>query len=275
MNIQFPNSPTTPDRIELRDIIQSYTDSKTGKITTVIEGLNLLIEDIKDVGEFVVILGPSGCGKSTILRHIAGLQEPTSGLVLINGAPRTDDLAIGMVFQQYSALPWYSVLDNVALSLILKGVPQEEARSRSMEMLKVVGLEKEAYKYAKIGQLSGGQLQRVAIAASLIAAPELMLMDEPFGALDPRTRRKMQLMLAQLWLQLQSTIVFVTHDVAEAVFLGDVIYLMSTSPAQIVAKYEVKLPLERTLETRRSTEFLKQTYEVEDLMTGLENATKV
>lgn len=269
MNIPITNT-NLPDRIEMRNIRREFVNPKTKQTNVVLDGLNLLIEDVPNVGEFDVVLGASGCGKSTMLRLLAGLDTPTSGEVLINGVPRTEDTAISMVFQQYSALPWYSVLDNVALSLTLKGVQPDEARSRAMEMLSVVGLAEEAEKFAKVGQLSGGQLQRVAIAASLIATPDILLMDEPFGALDRQTRGKMQLLLAQLWLQLQSSIVFVTHDVPEAVFLADVIYLMSARPGQIAYRYEVKLPLDRNLDTKRSPEFQKQVWEVEDLLASLE-----
>jgi NitT/TauT family transport system ATP-binding protein len=261
-------APTTRKRvIELRHVSQTYDGGKT----FVFQDLNLCIEDITDQGEFVVLLGPSGCGKSTLLRYVAGLQKPTSGEILVNGAPKRDNEPISMVFQQYSSLPWKSVLDNVRLPLQLRGVSKEESTQRAMEMIARVGLAGHERKYAVYPLLSGGQLQRVAIARSLIANPAIILMDEPFGALDTNTRSSMQEMLADLWISLQATIIFVTHDISEAVFLGDDIYVLSANPARIVRRIHVDLPLERDRATKRTAKFAALVTDVEDTLLAVVN----
>lgn len=210
------------------------------------------------------------CGKSTILRHITGIQKPTSGEVLINGKPRDDKTTIGMVFQQYSSFPWLSVLDNVALGLKFKGVSQKERRARAMEMIKLVGLEGQESKYAKYPTLSGGQLQRVAIARSLVSTPEILQMDEPFGALDVNTRLKMQELLCQIWTKLKATVIFVTHDIPEAVYLGDEIFIMRSSPGMIAEKITVDLPYERNASMKREKRFTDQVYNIEDKLRALQ-----
>jgi NitT/TauT family transport system ATP-binding protein len=259
-NVKFINTEL-PDIIELRDVSQTYDGGKS----YIIKNLNLLVEDKPDQGQFIVILGPSGCGKSTVLRYMAGLQVPSEGEVLIHEKLRTDE-AISMVFQQYSSLPWRTVLGNVRLPLELHGIRHGEADERAMEMIKTVGLEGHEKKYAQYPVLSGGQLQRVAIARSLINNPEIVLMDEPFGALDTNTRFKMQIMLKGLWDSLQCTVIFVTHDIQEAVFLGDDIYIMSAGPAQIAAHIPVDLPYHRDRETKRSRRYTQLVQEVEDAL---------
>jgi NitT/TauT family transport system ATP-binding protein len=250
-----------PELINLRGVCQSY-----GK-RVVIDDFNLLIEDKPSVGEFIVLLGPSGCGKSTILRYIAGLQDPTSGEVTIKGKSRTG--FIPMVFQQYSNIPWLSVLDNVLLPTKFLGKPQENAQQRALEMIQRVGLRGHENKFAQDTLLSGGQLQRVAIARSLMANAEVLLMDEPFGALDLNTRLQMQLLLAEIWKNLQSTVVFVTHDIQEAVFLGDDIYLMSANPGKIVKHWVTGLPLTHDRTIRHEKKFTDLVSEIEDTMFAL------
>jgi NitT/TauT family transport system ATP-binding protein len=261
--IAFTNTPL-PDVIELRNVAQRYGDR------TVIEGLNFLVEDKPGQGQFVVVLGQSGCGKSTILRYVAGLQAPTSGQVLIKGRPRTDADVVGMVFQQYSSFPWLTVLENVRLGLDFRGVKRADATARAMEAIRAVDLLGHEKKYAKYPTLSGGQLQRVAIARSLVTNPEIILMDEPFGALDTNTRFKMQLNLAELWERLQSTIIFVTHDIREAVFLGDDIYIMGADPGRIVNHLAVDLPLRRDRATTRTARYIELVNELEDRMIRLD-----
>ena len=258
--IKFTNTQL-PDIIELRTVSQTYDDGKTW----IIKDLNLLIEDKPDQGQFVVILGMSGCGKSTLLRYIAGLQTPSSGHVLIHERLRSEE-AISMVFQQYSSLPWRTVLRNITLPLELKGIDLEDAEKRAMDMIRTVGLSGHEKKFAQYPILSGGQLQRVAIARSLISNPEIILMDEPFGALDTNTRFKMQLMLAELWDNLKCTVIFVTHDIQEAVFLGDDIYIMSTNPAKIVDHIGIDLPFHRDRDTKRSKRFTELVQKVEDAL---------
>ncbi len=248
--------------IELRGITQSYDNGET----VIIKDLNFLIEDKPAQGQFVVILGMSGCGKSTILRYIAGLQEPTAGSVLVNGQPVGADNRVSMVFQQYSSLPWMTVLDNVGLALRYKGVPKKERDEKAMELIELVGLAGHEHKFAQYPTLSGGQLQRIAIARSLIANSDILLMDEPFGALDIQTRIQMQDLLLSILHRFHSTIIFVTHDISEAVYLGDDIYIMKSAPSHFVEHIKVDLPLERSRDTKREQRFVDLVREVEDRM---------
>lgn len=248
--------------IELTDIGQSYDQGKNW----IMKDLRFMIEDKPEQGQFAVVLGMSGSGKSTLLRYIAGLQEPTEGKVLIHGKPVSNERRISMVFQQYSSLPWMSVLDNVALGLRFQGMNRKERNERAMEMLDVVGLAGHELKHAQYPTLSGGQLQRVAIARSLLANPEILLMDEPFGALDIRTRLEMQELLMRIWNKFHSTIIFVTHDIREAVFLGDDIYILKSQPSKIVKHIHVDLPLNRTNEVKRDPHYVDLVHEVEDAM---------
>lgn len=248
--------------IELKNISQSYDGGKT----FIIKDFNLLVEDKPDQGQFVIILGASGSGKSTILRYITGLQEPTIGEVLVKNQPVSRGKHISMVFQEYSSLPWMTVLDNVGLALRYQGVNKAERDAQSMELIKLVGLEGHENKYAQYPTLSGGQLQRVAIARSLLANPEILLMDEPFGALDIRTRLQMQDLLLEIWNKFHSTIIFVTHDIREAVYLGDDIYFMKSQPSRIVDHVQVDLPLQRDISVKRSNRFNELVHLVEDKM---------
>lgn len=260
--VQFTDSATMNNIIELKNIGQSYD----GGHSWIIKGLDLLIEDKPGQGQFIVILGMSGSGKSTILRYIAGLQKPTEGDVLVHGKPVDVKSRISMVFQQYSSLPWMTVLENVGLALAYQGVPKKERDERAMEMIKITGLEGHEKKYAMYPTLSGGQLQRVAIARSMIANPEILLMDEPFGALDVKTRIQMQELLLDLWERFHSTVIFVTHDISEAVYLGDDIYIMKYAPSLFVEHIKVELPLHRSWDTKRAPEFTKIVHHVEDTM---------
>lgn len=262
MNVKFEDTTARNNIIELRNIGQSYDGGKSW----IIKGLDLLIEDKPDQGQFVVILGMSGSGKSTLLRYIAGLQTPTEGTVLIKGSPVSDKQRVSMVFQEYSSLPWLTVLDNVALALDYKGVSKKDRYAKAMEVIEIVGLTGHEKKYAQYPALSGGQLQRVAIARSLIANPEIVLMDEPFGALDIRTRIQMQDMLINLWHRFHSTIIFVTHDISEAVYLADDIYIMKAPPSQIVEHIDIDLPLRRDHSTKRDKHFTELVHHVEDTM---------
>ena len=248
--------------IELKNISQSYDGGKT----YIIKNLNFILEDKPAQGQFVVILGMSGSGKSTLLRYIAGLQKPTLGEILIHNKPLTDDVRTSMVFQQYSSLPWMTVLENVALGLRFQGLSQKEQEEKSADMIKKVGLSGHEYKYAQYPTLSGGQLQRVAIARSLLANPEILLMDEPFGALDINTRLQMQDMLAGIWLEFHPTVIFVTHDISEAVYLGDDIYILKAPPSHFVEHIHIDLPFHRTHNTKRDPHFVELVHEVEDRM---------
>ena len=258
--VKFDNT-ALPDIIELQNIKQVYDNRPP-----IIKGFNLLIEDKPNQGQFVVILGASGCGKSTILRYIAGLQKPTEGRVLIYGKERTPKDRVGMVFQQYSSFPWMSVLDNIALGLEYQGVPVKERRERAMDMLVKVGLDGHEDKYAQYPTLSGGQLQRVAIARSLLYESKILLMDEPFGALDIETRLQMQDLLAKIWVEIHPTVVFVTHDIPEAVYLGDDIYVMGRNPGNIKKMFVSPLPFARDKSMKRDLKFINKVNEIEDYM---------
>lgn len=261
------DDPNIPNIIELKEVSQSYDNGKV----KIIENLDLLIEDKPMQGQFAVILGMSGCGKSTLLRYIAGLQKPTSGNVLVKGQPVSKQNRVSMVFQQYSSLPWMSVLDNVSLGLRFKGISKAERDEKGMEMIQLVGLEGHEKKYAQYPNLSGGQLQRVAIARSLISNPEILLMDEPFGALDVKTRLQMQDLLIGIWEKFSPTILFVTHDIQEAVYLADDIYIMKHAPSKFVKHININLPFQRTRETKRLQRFDELVHEVEDAMMQIDS----
>ncbi len=260
--VTFTDRSDQQNIIELRGIGQSYD----GGQNWVIKDLDFLVEDKPDQGQFVVILGMSGSGKSTLLRYIAGLQSPTEGAVLVKGEPVSASRRVSMVFQQYSSLPWMTVLDNVSLALRYQGVGREERDEKAMEMIELVGLAGHEKKYAQYPTLSGGQLQRVAIARSLLANPEIILMDEPFGALDIRTRMQMQDMLIDIWNKFHSTVIFVTHDIREAVYLGDDIYILKAQPSKVADHIKVDLPLKRDNSTKRNPRYIEIVQEVEDRM---------
>lgn len=261
MTAEFTNT-NLPDIIELKDISTSYDKGQS----YIVQNFNLLIEDIPEKGEFVVILGKSGCGKTTILKYIAGLKEPYSGQILIRGRERDASVPISVIFQEPSALEHYTVLKNVMLPLLYRGVPPSEAADRAMTMIKAVGLEGHEHKYAKFGKLSGGQVQRVVIARSLIANPGIVLMDEPNRGLDNETALQIDLLISDLWQKLQSTVILVTHSIDQAVFLGTDIYVMGGKPAKIVKEFKVPEHLARTRESKRSREFVELCSEIEDYM---------
>lgn len=264
--VQFKDTPL-PNIIQLENVSQTYDGGKS----YIIQDFNLLIEDHPGRGQFVVLLGVSGSGKSTILRYVCGLQKPSGGTVKVHDKIVTDDARISMVFQQYSSFPWLTVLENVALGLQFKGIDEKNRLQKAQEMIELVGLAGHEKKYAQYPTLSGGQLQRVAIARSLLANPDILLMDEPFGALDIKTRLQMQELLISLWEKFHSTVIFVTHDIAEAVYLGDDIYIMKSAPSHIVEHVKVDLPLHRTRELKREQHFMELVQDVEDKMVAVAN----
>ncbi|MBP6397762.1 MAG: ABC transporter ATP-binding protein [Saprospiraceae bacterium] len=268
--ITFNDKPDQANIIRLDGIGQSYDAGHSW----IIKGLNLIVEDKPGQGQFIIILGMSGCGKSTLLRYIAGLQKPTEGLVYVNEKLVDKETRISMVFQQYSSLPWLTVLENVALSLQFKGIAKKEREEKAMEMIQLVGLEGHQHKYAMYPTLSGGQLQRVAIARSLVANPTMLLMDEPFGALDVKTRMQMQDLLTSLWEKFHSTILFVTHDIGEAVYLGDDIYIMKSAPSNFATHIPVDLPLKRNRDTKRDPHYTELVHHVEDQMLKVADLSK-
>ena len=257
-NIFFPNSDVQqPKKGSLPPIVSLHNIYQRYKTETVFDGLNLEIPDIPGRGQFITLMGKSGCGKSTILKYISNLQKPTSGEILFRGHPREKGMSVPMVFQDYTSMEWKTVLENVMLPLELQKVPKAEAQDRAMAMLKVVGLEDQASKYAKEGLLSGGQLQRVAIARGLVVNPDFLLLDEPFGALDSKTRKDMQIFLRKIFeSQEDMTIILVTHSESEAVFLSDRIVILGDKPSKTTNEIDINLGGIRTKEIIGSEQFV-------------------
>ena len=234
-----------------------------GRRVTALLDVNLDIQS----GECVTIVGASGCGKSTLLRMLAGLEEVTSGKIFVDGNPVTGPgVDRAMVFQHYSLYPWLTVLDNILFSHRFKAnrelFSKEEARARANTLLKTVGLERFANSYPT--QLSGGMQQRVAIARAMMPVPKVLLMDEPFGALDVQTREVMNDVVQHVFEAEKTTIVFVTHDVDEAIYLGQRMVLMAPNPGHIVKTVAVPLPDKRYTALRRTPEFLQLKAQVLD-----------
>ncbi|MCO6462351.1 MAG: ABC transporter ATP-binding protein [Saprospiraceae bacterium] len=261
----YPTFDKPKKIIDLNGISQSYNNG----VSFVLKDLNFAVTEVPEKGKFVGLLGASGSGKSTILRYIAGLQMPTTGKVLINGKPAGADNRVSVVFQEYSSMPWYTVLENVSLALQYRGVPRKEREEKAMEMIKLVGLDGHQHKYAQIPGLSGGQLQRVAIARSLLANSNILLMDEPFGALDINTRLQMQDLLLEIQDKFNMYIIFVTHDISEAVYLSDSIYMLKRAPALVAEEVEISLSGQRTRALKRDPHFIDLVYQVEDIMVKL------
>ncbi|HZB44679.1 MAG TPA: ABC transporter ATP-binding protein [Pyrinomonadaceae bacterium] len=232
---EMPEAPAmsaSQRKLIVRDLHVTYR-GRRGDDVEAVRGVSFDIEDKPGIGEIVVFLGPSGCGKSTILKAVAGLLPPTQGEILVDGKPVTDvGRDRGMVFQAYTSFGWLTVRENVEYGLKLQGMEKGRRREISDRILQQVGLAEFADRYPK--DLSGGMKQRVAIARTLVNNPRVVLMDEPFGALDPQTRWGMQSLLLDVSRAENNTILFVTHDVSEAVYLADTIYVLSPRPAQIL-----------------------------------------
>jgi NitT/TauT family transport system ATP-binding protein len=245
---------------------------------TVIQDVTFSVPDLHKKGEFVSILGPSGCGKSTVLRLIAGLRPhhpATEGRVLVAGKPvEQPGSDRSMVFQDYTSFDNRTVEDNVAFGLECRGVPARERRERAREWIAKVGLDvkRDAAKYPS--ELSGGMRQRVAIARTLILSPRIILMDEPFGALDPTTRLHMQALLVELWREAQATVFFVTHSIEEAVYLGDRVYVFSSAPGTILREMQVPPPDRPPREMQREPEFMNYVFEIRDIIDNLATSTR-
>lgn len=202
--------------------------------------------------EFVSLLGPSGCGKSTLFNIIAGLEEPSEGEIAVDGSPHRLGRC-GFMPQRDLLMPWKRVADNVALGLIVKGAPRREARQRAVEILGRFGLGEFVDHYPS--QLSGGMRQRAALARTFLAGDDILLLDEPFGALDSLTRLQMQSWLLQIWQESAAAVLFITHDVDEAIRLSDRVYVLSPRPAQVATEIHVDLPRPRDYETVLSQRF--------------------
>ncbi|HJU80562.1 MAG TPA: ABC transporter ATP-binding protein [Acidimicrobiia bacterium] len=252
----------TSPMVSLRGVGKVFSGRK-GTRTVALQGIDLEIHS----GEFVSLLGPSGCGKSTLLRIVGDLLEPTTGAVSVNGkspARARHDRDYGMVFQQATLLEWRRVLGNVALPLEVTGMSEPERTERAREMLKLVELLEFADHYP--WQLSGGMQQRVAIARALTLEPSLLLMDEPFGALDEMTRERMQMELMRIWQETQTTVLFVTHSIPEAVFLSTQVVVMSPRPGRVAAVVDIDLPQPRVFETREKTKYFDKLVEVREVL---------
>jgi NitT/TauT family transport system ATP-binding protein len=207
-------------------------------------------------GEFVTIVGPSGCGKTTFLKMVAGLVPATHGEIRIAGEPvQGPQTGVGIVFQNPVLLPWRSVLDNILLQAEMRGMAMDAARQKAAQLIAMAGLV--GFEKAYPWQLSGGMQQRAAICRALLHDPAVLLMDEPFGALDAMTREKMNLELQRFWTAAQKTVLLITHSIPEAIFLADRVLVMSERPGSIVAQYAIELPRPRTLEMMGSPEFAR------------------
>ena len=233
-------------KVSIRNVVKKY-DTRNGEMIA-LNGANL---DIME-NEFICVIGPSGCGKSTLLNIIAGLLEPTSGEVIVDGH-KVEGTGVdrGVVFQQYALFPWLTVKKNVQFGLKLQGKSQKEMDAIAEKYIKMVGLEKFTDSYPK--ELSGGMKQRVAIARAYAVNPSVLLMDEPFGALDAQTRTQLQTELLKTWQEENKTCFFVTHDIEEAVFLADRIVVMTPNPGKIKSIVNIQLGHERD---RTSDEFI-------------------
>ena len=238
--------------IKLRiDNVKKVFDGRGGEMVA----LNGVSMDILD-NEFICVVGPSGCGKSTLLNIIAGLSEPTSGAVYCNGKEvQGTGTERGVVFQQYALFPWLTVRKNVIFALEMRGVKGKEAQEEAMTYLKMVDLEKFADHYPK--ELSGVMKQRVAIARAYAAKPEVLLMDEPFGALDAQTRTQLQTELIATWEKEKKTCFFITHDVDEAILLAQRVVIMSARPGRIKEIVPIDIPHPRNQETKMTPQFME------------------
>ena len=260
------------------NVVDFHKVTKRFGAMTVVRDVTFSVEDAPNKGEFVAILGPSGCGKSTVLRLIAGLRPhypATEGTVLVGGKPVVRPGSDrSMVFQDYTSFDNRTVEDNVAFGLECRGVPVGDRRELARTWIAKVGLDvkRDATKYP--GELSGGMRQRVAIARTLILSPRIILMDEPFGALDPTTRLHMQELLVDLWKEAQATVFFVTHSIEEAIYLGDRVYVFSSAPGTIIREMVVPPPTHPPKEMLRERDFVERVCEIRDIMDNLATSTR-
>ena len=246
-----PPTTVAPAKLRIENVALRFTP-KHGAPIIALENISL---DIRDK-EFTVIVGPSGCGKTSLLRLVAGLIEPTEGTIWL------DDVRVtgpgrdrGMVFQSYTLFPWLTVQQNVEFGLKLRRTPPSERRDIARRFIAQVGLEGFERHYPK--QLSGGMMQRVALARALANDPAVLLMDEPFGALDSQTRSLMQELLLDIWQQSSKTVLFITHDIDESILLGDRVYVMTARPGRIKEMVDIDLPRSRAVDVLTSEPFMK------------------
>jgi NitT/TauT family transport system ATP-binding protein len=241
-SLQNPVEPQGGGRVEISNLSVSY-QLGSKRVASALSPTDLILEP----GQFAAIIGPSGCGKSTLLNTAAGFVTPSTGGIVIDGeevaGPNPE---VGVIFQQFALFPWFSALGNVEFPLRRFPIGRAERRARALAALSEVGLAEHARKFP--GQLSGGMKQRVAIARTLVSNPKVLLMDEPFGALDAQTRLSMHELLLRLWETRRQTVLFITHDVDEALILADVVYVISAAPGRIIEKMNVDLGRPRSVE---------------------------
>jgi NitT/TauT family transport system ATP-binding protein len=273
-------SPKAPPVVEFSGVEKTF-NAGTSRAYTAIKDVNFVVEDRPDYGEFISLIGPSGCGKSTVLNLIQGFQDvypPTAGSVKVRGrevtGPGRDR---GMIFQKYSSFPHRTVLRNVTFGLEINrrelDLSRSEMDDRAMELIRRVGLEGHERKYPH--QLSGGQQQRVAIARTLVLRPRIILMDEPFSALDEPTRFEMQRLITELWHEVEATVFLITHSLSEAVYLGDRVWIMTRAPGTIGKTFHDIIPPTRDADpllVQESAEFKEAVGEVARAFTALESA---
>ena len=255
------NSPRSIKRAQFEHVSLSF-DTPKGKLRVVDD----VSYDIHD-GDFIAVIGPSGCGKTTMMSMLAGFQKPTTGKVLFDGHPvKGPGPERGVIFQEYGVFPWLTVRENISFGLKLKAnhVPVKERNQICEHYLALMGLSDFAHSYPK--HLSGGMRQRLAIARAYAVKPQFLLMDEPFGALDEYTRERMNLELLRIWQATQTTVIFVTHSIAEAVFLSSRVVVMSPRPGRITAVLDIDLPYPRNFETRELPRFFQLVTEVRELL---------
>jgi len=270
MTTEAVPTPNAVPKLSVENVSVTYL-GRSGDDVHAVNDVSFQIMDKPGVGEIVVFLGPSGCGKSTLLKCIAGLMAPSKGRVLVDGAPiQGTSRDRGMVFQQYTSFAWRTVQKNVEYGLELNGVPKAERAAQAAEVLKQVGLADFANQFPKA--LSGGMKQRVAIARTLVNKPRLLLMDEPFGALDPQTRWSMQSLVLDISRKLDNTLLFVTHDVSEAVYIADSIFVLSPRPASILKRIEVPYFEERTPALKQTAQFRALENEILEMLHGAPGA---
>ena len=239
--------------LELSDLTKIFSADRSSESVVVINGIHCRIEK----GQFVSIVGPSGCGKTTILRIVAGLEPATTGQVLLDGKAVTErDERVGLVFQEFALYPWRTTIQNIEMGLEIKGVAKKDRSSAAMEYIRTFGLAGFENRYPK--ELSGGMKQRVAIARTLIVNPEVVLMDEPFGSLDSQTRNDMQAFLMDVWTRRKDTILFVTHNVDEAVYLSDRVFVLSDRPTRILGRFDLDTPRPRDRTSAESNRARKE-----------------
>ncbi len=276
-HVRKPEEARRPAVVQFKHVTKTY-HAGTSRAFTAIKDITFVVEDFTGNGEFVCVLGPSGCGKSTILRLIAGLEPqhpPTSGELLVFGEPvHGPGSDRGMVFQDYTSFDHRTVLDNVTFGLECRGVPRRRREEFGRAWIEHVGLNVASDQYKYPHQLSGGMRQRVAIARSLALRPRILLMDEPFGALDPITRMNMQDLLLSLWREVEATVFFITHSIEEAVFLGDRVYVMSNSPGTILQEIKLEPSDRPSREMQRLPRFQETVFYIRDLVTSLEESRR-